>query len=316
MLFLLSETAAQDSLLLTNGRVRKLKGSVVYYDHDDILYQNERQARRMKTYVAQKKRADEVYRASDEWRIRQENQEERALNQRQKAKAKLETRRKDFEEDVKEKMNRLSPGDFEKWKNRELARLMALEKKRKLKHALLGQLKEAEVRKEEARERAMFTRRIPRDVVFSILKPDSTEVVVYNADTLGFFADGESELDYGVAEMRLYIKGRQDGRRHRTAFDAVLGVAVGALSSSFGAYWGPSIPAGTLVVTSIANIRIKKMANKDPFLLVHPAYKDGYDRSAKRKKAWDFVKGSVAGLGFGMLVWDGIVRGEGLPGPR
>jgi hypothetical protein len=114
----------------------------------------------------------------------------------------------------------------------------------------------------------------------------------------------------------MFIKGQQAGRKHKTAFDVILGVGVGAISSGAGAYWGPSIPAGTVIVTSIFHNKIKNKAGVDPSLFDNEAFVDGYHRAAKRKKAWSFVKGSIAGMGFGILMWDGFVRGEGLPGPR
>ena len=198
----------------------------------------------------------------------------------------------------------------------QLDKIKQAETDRKLNEELDKQLIDAKINRKEARERARFTRKVSRDIVFSILKSDSTETVIYNADTLGFFADGEAEIEYGVEEMRMYIKGQQAGRKHKVAFDVLLGVGVGAISAGAGAYWGPSIPAGTVIFTSIFHNKIKNKGGADPGLFDNEAFRDGYERAAKRKKAWSFVKGSVVGMGFGILMWDGFVRGEGLPGPR
>jgi len=295
----------QDRLLLTNGKIKKLKGVVVYYDHDLVLYQNDRQAERMQLYELEKKNDQTVGGAS----IRKdERNAAKLVQEQQKAQGKLETKRKIFEEEVKDKMERLSPADFEKWKNRELNRLKSEETKQNLATALSEKFGEAKINRKEARKRGRFSKRVSRDLVFAILKKDSTEIVIYNADTLGFFADGDAELEYGVTEMRLYIKGRQDGRKHRTAFDATMGAGVGTLSAFLGAFYGPIGPATYIIVMTVANTKMKKMAVKDPELLIHPAYRDGYDRSAKHKKTLDFIKGSVAGLGFGFLMWQGIFR--------
>ena len=299
---------------MTNGKIKKLDGVVVYYDHDDVLYQNENQRKRMKAYVARKEAKKKS--GKDNSAIKEQKAAAKRAKKLEKTRLQLDKKKAVFEEEVKAKMEQLSPADFEKWKIKELDRLKALEQEQELENALNEQMANAKINKKEERERARFTTRVARDLVFSVLKEDSTELVVYNADTLGFFADGDAEIDYGVTDMRAYIKGRQDGRKHKTAFDATIGVAIGAISAGAGAYWGPSIPAGYIIVTSIANTKIKNKAGVDPELLETDAYRDGYERSAKRKKTWSFVKGSVAGLAFGMLMWDGIVRGEGLPGPR
>lgn len=280
---------AQDRLLLTNGRIKTLKGEVSYFDHNDIFYQTEKQKKREQNFLDKKGLTAAEFDAQERERVASDRE-------------KLEIRKREMEMQIIEKMKSLSPEDFEKWKNEQLLKLKEQEAVMEIDR---GQ-----------RKKRRFTKRLKRDEVFSILKSDSSEIVVYSADTLGFLAFGEAEMEYGVEEMRMYIKGRQDGRKHKTAFDIILGVAVGAISSGAGAYWGPSIPAGTVVVTSIFHNKIKNKAGVNPDLFENDPYRDGYDRSAKKKKAWGFVKGSVAGLGFGMLFWDGIVRGEGLPGPR
>ena len=309
-------TNAQDSLLLTNGKIRNLKGLVVFYDHDEVLYQNDNQRKRMKKYVSRKEAKLQNPAVIQRAQKKLEKQQQAELKKQERHKEKLAQLRVDFEEDVKIKLERLSPADFETWKTKQLAKIMSIEKDRELNEALDKQLADAKQNRKEARERAKFTDKVARDIVFSILKADSTEIIVYNADTLGFFADGEADREYGVEDMRMYIKGQQAGRKHKVAFDVLLGVGVGAISAGAGAYWGPSIPAGTVIVTSIFHNKIKNKSGYDPSLFDNDAFVDGYHRAAKRKKAWSFVKGSVAGMAFGILMWDGFVRGEGLPGPR
>lgn len=278
-----------DRLLLTNGKYKWLKGKVVHYDFDFIQYQTLKQAKREAKLLKRKGLTKEEFDA------------------KQQAKnggtADMEQRKKEFEEKAAEKMASLSAEEFEEWKKRELLRLKEAEMASSLKNS-------------KRKKPALFSKRVSRDLVFSILKSDSTEEVVYNADTLGYFADGEAEVDYGVTEMRAYIAGRQAGRKHNTAFDMILGVGVGTISAAVGSFWGPSIPAGTVIVTSIANVKIKNKAGIEESLLDNPAFRDGYDRSAKRKKAWNFIKGSIAGLGFGLLVGDGIFRNQLIPAPR
>lgn len=306
----------QDRLLMTNGKVRELKGEVVYYDNEVILCQNERQQERMKAFIAKREKKRKELESSERWKRKQAKQAAKKARKEEKRKQRLLKRQKAFEQDVTEKMENLSPADFERWKNKELDRLKRLKKQQELEAELERMAEETTRQRKETRRKLRFTKRIPRDMVFSILKPDSTEIVVYNPDTLGFFMDGSAEVEYGVSEMRSYIRGRQDGRKHRTGFDAGIGAAIGIISSSLGTYWGPSIPAGYIVVTSIANTKVQNKAGVEPSLLDNQAYRDGYERSAKRKKTWDFVKGSVAGLGFGMIVGHAIFGARQLPAPR
>jgi hypothetical protein len=310
------ESGAQDSLLLTNGKIRNLKGVVVFTDHDEILYQNDNQRERMKEYVSRKESRLKKTSIIKRTKKKVEKQQKAELKKQEKHKKKLTQVRIDFEKAIKVKMERLSPIDFELWKTKQLAKIKSIERERELNEALDKQLTDAKQNRKDARERAKFTNKVARDIVFSILKYDSTEIIVYNADTLGFFADGEADREYGVEEMRMYIKGQQAGRKHKVAFDVLLGVAVGSISAGAGAYWGPSIPAGTVIFTSVFHNKIKNKARVDPSLFDSDPFRDGYERAAKRKKAWSFVKGSIAGMGFGILMWDGFVRGEGLPGPR
>ncbi|MFM1876456.1 MAG: hypothetical protein RL266_2193 [Bacteroidota bacterium] len=279
-----------DRLLLTNGKYKWLSGKVVHYDFDFIQYQTLVQADHETRLLKRKGLTKEEFDAKQ-----QAKNSGSAAGQEQRI--------KEFEERAAEKMSTLSEQEFNAWKQRELLKLKEAEMASSLKSS-------------KRKKPALFSKRISRDLVFSILHSDNSEEVVYNADTLGYFADGEAEVDYGVTEMRSYIAGRQAGRKHNTAFDMILGVGVGTISAAVGSFWGPSIPAGTVIVTSIANVKIKNKAGIDQALLDDPAFRDGYDRSAKRKKAWNFIKGSVAGLSFGLLVGDGLFRNQLIPAPR
>lgn len=279
-----------DRLLLSNGKIKWLKGKVVHYDFDFIQYQTLKQAQK------EAKRLQRKGLTKQEFDLKQQSKNSGSA-------ADLEQKRKEFENRAAEKLASLSTEEFEAWKQRELLKLKESEMASSLKNT-------------KRKKRALFSKRVSRDLAFSILKSDSTEEVVYNADTLGYFADGEAEVDYGVTEMRAYIAGRQAGRKHNTNFDMILGIGVGTISAAVGSFWGPSIPAGTVIVTSIANVKIKNKAGIDESLLDNPAFRDGYDRSAKRKKAWNFIKGSIAGLSFGLLVGDGLFRNQLIPAPR
>jgi hypothetical protein len=310
LLFLVPlQMRAQDVLLLTNGKYRKLKGKVVYIDQQVVLWQTAKQESDLREFEAEK-----AAKLSSPSRLKREEELADRKHKKDslklaKGQAKLEKRRKVFESEIEAKIETLSPADFERWKIRELDRLKKAETDRRLKIATAEKLASMKQQKKEAKERGRFSNAVSRELVFSYMGPDSLEKVVYNADTLGFLADGDAEVEWGVEDMRKYIQGRQDGRRHPVGFDAALGAGIGTLGAFFGAFWGPSVPAGYVLISSIANVKVKTRAkNIDPDLITHPAYLDGYERSARNRKTMTFVQGAVAGLGFGFIMYQGVFR--------
>lgn len=308
LLFLLAMGLAstgfsQDQLLLTNGKTKHLNGQVVYYDYNDIFYQNEKQRANMERYLEKRSKKQEARTQSERWQRQQAKEAARLQKREEKLAAKLQKLRKEFEARVAFKLETLSPADFERWKTNELEAIKAAELKRELAEKLQANAAAIKQENEEARHRRKFTRTVSRSKVFSILKPDGTEEVVYNADTLGYFADGEAELEYGVAEMRMYIKGRQDGRKH-SLHDLGIGAGVGLLSSvvftwTLDAFYAPIPPAISLVVLSVLPRKVNPKLTLTQGELQSQAYIDGYERSATGRKAWAFAVGSIAGLGIG-----------------
>lgn len=273
---------AQDVLLLTNGKYRNIKGQVIGADHDRVVYQTPKQAQREQRHLERKGQTQEEFEAEESARTAS-------------AREKLAQKRQEMEAQILTKMEELSKEEFEAWKSAQLLRLAEAE-------ATIG------TRKERLAKRR-FAKVISRERVFSVIHPDSSETIMYSADTLGLLADGEAEVEWGVEEMRLYIRGRQDGRRHPVGADALIGAGMGTLGAFFGAFWGPSVPAGYVVVSSIANVKVKVRAKDiDPDIITHPAYLDGYERSARNRKTMTFVQGAVAGLGFGFIMYHGVFR--------
>ncbi|MFT4526814.1 MAG: hypothetical protein ACI85F_002994 [Bacteroidia bacterium] len=278
-IFLAVSSLAQDKLLLTNGKIRNLRGEVVHTDVNEVRYQRYEERERELDAI---KRIDPTFKGHI-W----------DLFKPEKTGATAELR---FAEEIKEKMESLSDEDFEAWK-----------KKRYL------QLKEREVagtfgdtRKAQQLMRR-YSKRVKSEQVFSVLKSDGSEIIVYAPDTLGFLTiDVEEELDYNVNEMRAYIKGRQDGRKHRLhdiAIGAGMGYIGGLIGTAYGqAFYTPMVPAVALVIMGVTGAKIK------PQLLLPWtgtqlfAYQDGYVRSAKGRKMLGFALGSVVGLGVGITV--------------
>ncbi|MBI1287454.1 MAG: hypothetical protein GC178_07710 [Flavobacteriales bacterium] len=298
---------AQDKLLLNNGRIKDLKATVVYYDNGNILFQNQRQKAKLEKFERKEEAKQKRIESSEKWKRKQEKKAAKLAKKRERQLAKLEKKKAQFEYEVKRKMETLSPADYEKWKNRELVKLKQLETDQELKASLEEKLEEAKAARKEALKRGKFASDISRQRVFSILHADGSEEIVYNADTLGILADGEPEVEYGVEEMRMYIKGRQDGRKH-SFHDVYIGAGVGLISSlaltwTWDIFYAPIPPA--ICVAVIAGLRKFKPSRKldiSPEFLASDAYMDGYIRSARGRKALAFTIGAVGGLAVGSTI--------------
>lgn len=292
---------AQDVLLLNNGRYKKLKGTVVYYDNSNILYQNQRQKAQLEAFERKEEVKQKVLRSSEKWQRKQAKKAAKLQKKHDKQQARIERRKLIFEDEKKTKEASLSAADYETWKNREEARIKQLETNLELKEALAEKVAETQAKRKESLKRGRFTSDISRQRVFSIIRPDGSEEVVYNADTLGIFADGEPEVEYGVAEMRMYIKGRQDGRKH-SFHDVYIGAGVGLASAliltwTWDVFYAPIPPA--ICVAVIAGLRNFKPSPKLEIgseFLTSEAYMDGYIRSARGRKAFAFTVGAAGGL--------------------
>jgi hypothetical protein len=143
-------------------------------------------------------------------------------------------------------------------------------------------------------------RKVRKELVFSVTT-DGVEQVVYSPDTLGFLDSSKVEVEYNVAEMRRYIKGEQDGRKVKAPWAIVGGVGIGAIGGIGGAFWGPIIPATYVVLVAVKkkSKQIERQVPK-PELLDDEAYRDGFNKTAKRRRVANAVYGSVAGLAVGI----------------
>jgi len=301
------ELIAQDRLLLTNGRIKKLKGKVVYYDYEDIFYQSERAYKAMKRDSIARAMQQKASKASEDWKLREEKKQARSKAKKAKQKAKVDKLKAKFEEHAKAREQTLSAYDFEQWKQAELDAIKALENKHELYWALQETLKQERLERMEGKFRSKYTRSRSRQTVFSILREDGTEEVVYNADTLGLLADGTFEVEYGVTDMRLYIKGRQDGRKHSFS-DVYIGASTGLVSGLLFTYfldlfYAPIPPTiGIVALAARNNFKPSPKLEVDPALLQSEAYMDGYIQSAKGRKIFAFTVGAVGGMGLGIGV--------------
>lgn len=303
-----SQLLAQDSLLLNNGKIRNLKATVVYYDHTDVLYQTSEQKAKMEAKLEQLRLKEEAMRQSESWKAKQQTNAEKASRKRERLLQLVSERKANLKKKIDQKENAsYDAAQLEKWKNREEAEIKVLEQQVMFDSTMQAELVETTYERKQGKIRNRYTKRVARQLVFSILREDGTEEVVYNADTLGLLVGGEYEKEYGVEEMRLYIKGRQDGRKHSFS-DVYIGASTGLVSGLLFTYfldmfYAPIPPAiGVIALATRNNFKPSKKLNVDPALLESEAYMDGYIQSAKGRKILAFTVGAVGGLGVGIGV--------------
>lgn len=279
LVLVLSDVMAQDKLLLTNGRVKDIDGEVVYHDHLAVFYQRKEEKEREREALERKSPGFKGH----IWDLYDDGADQGSAEQR-------------FAEEIAEKMAELSEEEFENWKKK---RYLELKEKE-----VSGTFKDS---RKWVRVLRRYTKRVKNEQVFSILRPDGSEEVVYKPDTLGVLAlDPGEELDYNIAEMRAYIKGRQDGRQH-SMHDIAVGAGIGYVSglvgtAAGGAFYTPAVPAVAMVIMSLSGVRIdeqKLVGWSDNEL---NAYRDGYEKSAKNRKILGLAIGSAVGLGVGVSV--------------
>lgn len=150
----------------------------------------------------------------------------------------------------------------------------------------------------------LYTKRLNSENVFSVTyASNNKEVVVYSPDTLGLLVLDtiQPEIEYTVNEMRNYIKGRIDGRKHKAPWATVGGIAAGLAGAPLGAFYGPLIPGAYVAVVASRSPRIDFNNVSDPTLMGDEAYEDGYTKSARRQKVKNVVIGSLSSLAVGIV---------------
>ena len=132
------------------------------------------------------------------------------------------------------------------------------------------------------------------DEVFSWTREDSVEVIFYKPEC--------TDVCFKIEQMKDYLKGTADGRKHEAELSTVSGFAVGTVSGLFlAAYLTPILPA----VTAGLNGAFKPKEEK---LNIPEKYKDnlhyieGYKKSVKQKRVINSIIGGSAGIIIGIFV--------------
>ena len=129
---------AQDRLLLTNGKIKKLKGTVVYYDFNDIFYQSERARDLLIRDSTARAEKIQKLKSTPEWQEKEQAKAERKTEKQAKQKAKEDALKAKYQRDLVTREQTLEPADFERWKQQEEAEIKDLE----LKHQLYWKLRD------------------------------------------------------------------------------------------------------------------------------------------------------------------------------
>jgi len=140
---------------------------------------------------------------------------------------------------------------------------------------------------------------VDKSSVFSITQ-NGEETIWYNPDS--------SETGYSIKEMRLYLKGQQDGRvEHKTTIPLISSFAVSGLlaalagSQELAIVILAPIPGALIGSLTKGNMPSNIKANGgEP--MNQAAYISGYEKSARMKKIFHCILGSVLGTAVGGVI--------------
>jgi hypothetical protein len=134
------------------------------------------------------------------------------------------------------------------------------------------------------------TKRADRFNVFSILKDNGTEEIVYSPDTID---DG----DPTIAEVREYIKGENHADSvYKKPMNLISGIGVGLASSAAG-FYGIPIPIAYSTVIGQFNPKLPKSEQINNY---SEAFVAGYQKKARNKKIKSSLLGGVIGFSVGI----------------
>jgi hypothetical protein len=136
------------------------------------------------------------------------------------------------------------------------------------------------------------TKAVDRYDVFSIIKTDSSEQIIY--------APADS-LDYTVEEARQYIKGEQAAHLYyKKPGNGISAAAVG-LGSSLLSFYALPVPMIYAVALGRFNPKINQLpSNFDPQLAAAEPFKFGYQKAARNIKIQQSLKWGYISLGVGL----------------
>jgi hypothetical protein len=138
-------------------------------------------------------------------------------------------------------------------------------------------------------------KKIDPERVFSLRYMNGTERVIFQRDTL-------DPLDFTEAEMRMFIKGEQDGGRlYHNKWNYITGFSAGGVSSFFGFYGlvGPFLY--TTVYTAFTP-NVQKIRGVDPELIKIPEYREGFEKKARDRKIRNTLVSGFVGFATGIVV--------------
>jgi hypothetical protein len=149
-------------------------------------------------------------------------------------------------------------------------------------------------------------RKTELDRVFSVTRATGEEILLYKPDSLS----GEI---LSAQDMRYFIYGQQDARKHYKAYwTYAVGFASGALLPSLGIWGLPDFlpPFAFAFLVNIPKITIKQKMVSNPQYMNEDAYLAGFQRIAEKKRMFNVLKGGAVGLALGFGLYSLVYVGK------
>jgi hypothetical protein len=140
-------------------------------------------------------------------------------------------------------------------------------------------------------------KQVKKENAFSLRDEKGGERLFYKEDST------TETNDLSIDEMRMYIKGYQEGGANfRAPFATVGGLALGALSGYYLYFYALIPPTAYIAVIGNHSPNMDKQKVSDPELLKNPLFVNGYQKKCREKKIRNAAIGSIAGLLTGVVV--------------
>ena len=136
-------------------------------------------------------------------------------------------------------------------------------------------------------------KRFDLENVFSIKYASGKERVIYEPDSL-------EPDDYNIDQMRMYIKGEQDGIKYYKNNWIKAGAFVFGGASAYFSFYGIIGPAVFSAVIGSFTPDIAKQQVSDPVLLHADEYRAGYEKKIRENKTKNAILYGLAGFATGV----------------
>jgi hypothetical protein len=152
------------------------------------------------------------------------------------------------------------------------------------------------------KKRKTVKKTISSEIVFDILYADG------HIDTI-YYPNPDIDQYLSVENMHLFILGEQDASEYykttlTSVFGVVFGIGGGYILSN--RIYVAAVPLIYTVGAGVSTIKMKGLGARSSSILSHPAYQEGYIKTARSKKAFAALGSSLVGT----LVGIGIANAQ------